>query len=211
MFTGIITDIGTVRSVEERGDLRLVIGCGYDGAGIDLGASIACSGVCLTVVDKGADWFAVDVSGETVSRTAPGQWTVGRRLNLERALKVGDELGGHIVTGHVDGIGTVAEVAEEGGSHRVVIRADAALAPYIAAKGSITVDGVSLTVNAVRDLPDGAVEFGLNIIPHTAAVTGFGEILTDRAIGRAVNLEIDVLARYLQRMEQLRAGRPETA
>jgi riboflavin synthase len=200
MFTGIVTDVGTVEAVETRGDLRVRIATHYDTASIDLGASISCSGVCLTVVDKGAGWFAVDVSAETVSRTAPGQWAQGRRLNLERALRLGDELGGHIVTGHVDGIGTAAGVAAEGGSHRVTIVAPAALAPYVASKGSITVDGVSLTVNGVRDTEAG-VEFDLNIIPHTAEVTTFATL----GAGQPVNLEIDVLARYLQRMETLRA------
>jgi riboflavin synthase, alpha subunit len=196
MFTGIITDIGTIRSAQQRGDLRLVIGCHYDMEGVDIGASIACSGVCLTVVDKGADWFAVDLSGETVSRTAQGAWAEGRALNLERALKLGDELGGHIVTGHVDGIGEVTAITAEGDSHRVVIRLPADLAPYVAAKGSITVDGVSLTVNSVEDRPEGSI-FGLNIIPHTWSVTTFGQL----AVGQAVNLEIDVLARYLARMK----------
>jgi riboflavin synthase len=204
MFTGIITDIGTVDRIEHRGDLRLVVRSGYDMCGVDLGASIACSGVCLTVVDKSPagtpGWFAVDVSGETVSRTAPGQWTEGARLNLERALKVGDELGGHIVTGHVDGIGTVVGVCPEGDSHRIGISAPHALAPYLAAKGSITVDGVSLTVNEVADQPDGTVHFALNIIPHTAQLTTLGAL----APGASVNLEIDILARYLGRMEQLR-------
>ncbi|MCW3834771.1 riboflavin synthase [Sphingomonas canadensis] len=199
MFTGIVTDIGTIDAVEAQGDLRVRVATSYDSAGIDLGASIACSGVCLTVVDKGPGWVAFDVSGETVSRTAPGMWRAGRRLNLERALRLGDELGGHIVTGHVDGVGHVAEVREEGGSQRVTIDAPRELAPYIAAKGSITVDGVSLTVNSVADTAD-AVSFGLNIIPHTAEVTSFGEL----AAGQPVNLEIDVLARYLRRMETLR-------
>jgi riboflavin synthase len=200
MFTGIITDIGRVIGVEQRGDLRLRIGTAYDTASIDLGASIACSGVCLTVVDKGAGWFAVDVSAETLSRTAQGQWGEGIALNLERALRVGDELGGHIVTGHVDGIGTIVAVTPEGDSTRITIEAPAALAAYIAPKGSIALDGVSLTVNAVEDMPDGTARFGLNIIPHTQEMTNLGEM----APGRAVNLEIDVLARYLGRMEQLR-------
>ena len=201
MFTGIITDVGTVVGVERRGDLRVRVATHYDTAGIDLGASIACSGVCLTVVDKGEGWFAVDVSGETLSRTAQGQWNEGLRFNLERALKVGDELGGHIVTGHVDGVGEVVSAAPEGDSLRVVIAAPREIAPYLAAKGSITVDGISLTVNDVSDQADGGVRFGLNIIPHTAAVTTLDRIEP----GRAVNLEIDVLARYLGRMEQLRA------
>jgi riboflavin synthase len=198
MFTGIITDIGTITQVDQRGDLRLVIRCGYDMAGVDLGASIACSGVCLTVVDKGADWFAIDASAETVSKTATGMWTQGRRLNLERALKIGDELGGHIVTGHVDGVGTVASITPEGDSHRVMITVGAGIAPFIAAKGSVTVDGVSLTVNSVADNADGSATFGLNIIPHTWTVTALGDL----AISQAVNIEIDVLARYLARMQE---------
>jgi riboflavin synthase len=201
MFTGIITDVGHIVAVERRGDLRLRIATAYDTASIDLGASIACSGACLTVVDKGADWFAVDVSTETQSRTAQGAWNEGTRLNLERALRVGDELGGHIVTGHVDGIGEIVAVTGEGGSTRITIEAPAAIAPYIAPKGSIALDGVSLTVNEVSDQPGGAVRFGINIIPHTSEMTNLGEI----APGRAVNLEIDVLARYLGRMEQLRS------
>ncbi|MFN3748532.1 MAG: riboflavin synthase [Sphingorhabdus sp.] len=200
MFTGIVTDIGTITTAEQRGDLRLVIQCSYDMGGVDMGASIACSGCCLTVVDKGADWFAVDASAETVSKTASGMWTQGRHLNLERALKVGDELGGHIVTGHVDGVGEVLSVEPVGDSHKVTIAAPAALAPYIAAKGSITVDGVSLTVNSVTDASDGRAHFTLNIIPHTWDVTTLAEL----AEGRTVNLEIDVLARYLKRMEEVR-------
>ena len=201
MFTGIVTDMGTVTRVESPGDTRVVISTAYDTATVDLGASIACSGVCLTVVDKGPNWFAVDVSGETISRTARDQWTEGRKFNLERAMKLGDELGGHIVTGHVDGLGTVVALAEEGGSHRVTIRAGADIAPFIAPKGSVTIDGVSLTVNTVDDV-DGAVEFGLNIIPHTWSVTTLGTIHVEQS----VNIEIDVLARYLQRMEHYRAA-----
>ncbi|MBX9795398.1 riboflavin synthase [Sphingomonas sp.] len=199
MFTGIITDIGTIDSVEQRGDTRLVIRTSYDMATVEFGASISCSGCCLTVVDKGPGWFAVDASAETITRTAQGQWTVGRRLNLERALKIGDELGGHIVTGHVDGVGEVVSVAPEGASHRVVIRVPGDIAPYVAAKGSVTVDGVSLTVNDVADAAGGTT-FGINIIPHTWAVT----TLSDLEPGRAVNLEIDVLARYLSRMDVYR-------
>lgn len=199
MFTGIVTDIGTIRSAEQRGDLRCAIGCHYDTETIDLGASIACSGVCLTVVDKGADWFAVDISGESVSRTAQGMWATGRELNLERALKIGDELGGHIVTGHVDGVGTVLGICPEGDSHRVGIQVSNDIAPFIAAKGSITIDGVSLTVNEVEDQPDGSAHFAVNIIPHTWAVTAFGSLQQ----GQAVNLEIDVLARYLARMREV--------
>jgi riboflavin synthase len=199
MFTGIITDIGTVIKAEQRGDLRLVIQSGYDMAGVDLGASIACSGCCLTVVDKGADWFAVDASAETLSKTAQGMWAEGRKLNLERALKIGDELGGHIVTGHVDGIGEIVSVVLDGGSHRVDVKVPADIAPYMATKGSVTVDGVSLTVNAVADNADGSAVFGLNIIPHTWAVTAFADLV----VGQAVNIEIDVLARYLARMRQV--------
>jgi riboflavin synthase len=202
MFTGIITDIGAIISAEQRGDLRLVIGTDYDMGSIAIGASIACSGVCLTVVEKADGWFAVDVSAETVSRTAAGLWAAGNQLNLERALKVGDELGGHIVTGHVDGVGHVVASQAVGDSWKVTVSAPAALAPYIAAKGSITVDGVSLTVNDVADQPDAAAHFMLNIIPHTAEMT----TLSNLAAGRQVNLEIDVLARYLKRMEDLRAG-----
>jgi riboflavin synthase len=206
MFTGIITDIGRIEAVEARGDLRARIACGYDMAGVDLGASIACSGVCLTVVDKGVDkgggWFAVDVSAETQSRTAPGLWAEGAALNLERPLKVGDELGGHIVTGHVDGIGEVAAVEPVGDSLRVGIVAGPELARYIAAKGSIALDGVSLTVNEVETLAGGGVAFSVNIIPHTAAQTSFGTV----AAGRRVNIEIDILARYLGRMIEARAS-----
>lgn len=201
MFTGIVTDIGTIRSVDRRGDLRLVIGCNYDMAGVAIGASIACSGCCLTVVEKGADWFAVDASAETLSKTAPAMWEPGRHLNLERALKVGDELGGHIVTGHVDGVGRVESIASEGDSHRVAIRIDRSLAPFIAPKGSVAVDGVSLTVNAVEDDAAGTV-FHLNIIPHTWDVTTFAAL----AEGQPVNIEIDTLARYLQRMQAVMAG-----
>ena len=195
MFTGIITAIGTVRTVEQRGDLRLVIGCDYDMDSVDLGASIACSGTCLTVVDKGAGWFAVDLSGESVARTATGLWHEGARLNLERALRLGDELGGHLVTGHVDAVATVASVVEEGGSLIVAIDVARALGPMIAAKGSVTLDGVSLTVNGVEDRAD-VTRFTVNLIPHTADHTTLGGI----APGRRLNVEIDVLARYLQRM-----------
>ncbi|QCB56579.1 riboflavin synthase [Sphingopyxis sp. PAMC25046] len=201
MFTGIITDIGTIRSREDRGDTRLVIGTAYDTSAVDLGASIACSGACLTVVDKGADaeghWFAIDASGETLARTAPGMWDRGRRLNLERALKIGDELGGHIVTGHVDDIGRIVSVEPVGDSVTMTVAAPASLAPHIAPKGSITVDGVSLTVNEVTDQPDGEAHFTLNIIPHTQEMT----TLNEAAAGRPVNLEIDILARYLARMQ----------
>lgn len=199
MFTGIITDIGTITATEQRGDLRARVATVYDTTSIDLGASIACSGACLTVVDKGPGWFAVDISAETVARTAPGRWVEGQTLNLERALKVGDELGGHIVTGHVDGVGTIAAIEPEGDSNRITIAAPHALGPYLAAKGSIALDGISLTVNSVEDKPD-AVHVGINIIPHTAQMTTFATL----AVGRPVHIEIDILARYLGRMEQLR-------
>ncbi|ANU07171.1 riboflavin synthase [Paraurantiacibacter namhicola] len=211
MFTGIVTAIGTVTSAQQQGDLRLVIASPLDARGIAIGASIACAGVCLTVVERGAldadehdgntAWFAVDVSAETTSRTARGTWAEGARLNLEPSLKIGDELGGHIVTGHVDAVGKVADWQLEGGSTRLTIAAPAELAPFIAAKGSITINGVSLTVNSVEDQPDGAVHFGLNIIPHTADVTTLDEL----GQGDEVNLEIDTIARYLQRMEALRS------
>lgn len=205
MFTGIVTAVGTVTSVARSGDTRLTIACPFDPAKIAIGASIACSGVCLTVVERGGEagnaWFAVDVSEETISKTSPGQWQEGARVNLEPALKLGDELGGHIVTGHVDAVGRVALREERGGSALIEIDCPAAIAPYVAAKGSITVGGVSLTVNAVEDLPDGSARFALNIIPHTADVTTLGALRQ----GDAVNLEIDVLARYLKRMQDLRA------
>lgn len=200
MFTGIITDVGKISASEQRGDLRLVIACGYDMDSVAIGASIACSGVCLTVVDKGEGWFAVDASAETLSRTAAGMWSEGARLNLERALKVGDELGGHIVTGHVDGVGQIVASETVGDSWKVTVEAPASLSAYIAAKGSITVDGISLTVNDIADQANGSAHFLLNIIPHTAQMT----TLDTLAVGRQVNLEIDVLARYLKRMEDLR-------
>lgn len=200
MFTGIITDIGIIRSAEQRGDLRLTIGCSFAMEGVAIGASIACSGACLTVVSKTADSFTVDISAESIACTAPDLWAVGSKVNLERALKIGDELGGHIVTGHVDGIGTVLGICPEGDSHRVGFEVPPALAPLIAPKGSITIDGVSLTVNDVKDeaRDDGTVatHFSVNIIPHTWDVTTLGAL----EVGRKVNLEIDTLARYLARM-----------
>ena len=203
MFTGIVTAIGTITNVEDRGDTRVVVACPWDPAGIDIGASIACSGVCLTVVEKGGKegdaWFAVDVSGETVARTAQDQWRADRRLNLEPALRLGDELGGHLVTGHVDSVGRVALVEDIGGSTRLEILAGPDIAPVVAEKGSITVDGVSLTVNDIEDEANGDVRFALNIIPHTGEVTTLGDL----SEGDAVNLEIDVLARYLKRMQSL--------
>jgi riboflavin synthase len=202
MFTGIVTDVGRIAAAEQKGDLRLRIACGFDMGSVALGASIACSGVCLTVVGKGEDWFAVDLSAETVSRTAPGLWAEGGRLNLERALRVGDELGGHIVTGHVDGIGEVVGVEPVGGSTRLRVATDAALAPYIAAKGSIALDGVSLTVNEVETTSDGGAIFSINLIPHTAAQTTFYHVEP----ARKLHVEIDILARYLGRMMELRAS-----
>jgi riboflavin synthase len=204
MFTGIVTDIGTVRKAEQRGDLRLVIATGYHTATIDLGASIACSGVCLTVVDKSPEgddsWFAVDLSAETVSRTAAGLWREGARLNLERSLRLGDELGGHIVTGHVDAVGTVVQAAAEGDSVRIEVEVPLNLSPMIAPKGSIALDGVSLTVNTVEDGGE-SMRFSINVIPHTAQETTFGQI----AAGRQLNVEVDVLARYIDRMTAARA------
>lgn len=207
MFTGIVTAIGTIASAEQRGDLRLRITAPLDPARIDIGASIACSGVCLTVVERGGGagdaWFDVDLSSESVSRTVPGMWEAGAALNLEPSLRLGDELGGHIVTGHVDSVGTVVLVRQDGGSWQIAIRARVEMAPFIAEKGSITVNGVSLTVNDVRDRADGACDFLLNIIPHTASVTTLGLL----AVDDKVNLEIDVLARYLKRMQSLAAAR----
>ncbi|MGL4541070.1 MAG: riboflavin synthase [Polymorphobacter sp.] len=195
MFTGIITDIGTVQSATQRADLRLVITSGYDMATVAIGASIACSGVCLTVVEKGAGWFAVDASHETLAVAAPGHFVAGARLNLERALKVGDELGGHIVTGHVDAVAQVVRRWEDGGSIGFEFAAPRAPGACIAAKGSVTVDGVSLTVNVVHDQA-ADTHFTVNIIPHTAEWTTLGAL----KLGDAVNIEIDVLARYLERM-----------
>jgi len=193
MFTGIITDIGHIRAVEQRGDMRARIGTGYDTASIETGASIACDGVCLTVVDLGPDWFDVDISAETLSRTNLSRWRDGRRVNLERALKVGDELGGHIVSGHVDGLAEVMAVAEDGGSTRVTLRAPEGLERFIAPKGSVALNGTSLTVNEVAGR-----DFGINFIPHTQQVTTWGDV----AVGDPVNLEIDTLARYVARLAE---------
>lgn len=198
MFTGIITDIGSITEVTDRGDLRVTIATSYDTGSVALGASISCSGVCLTVVEKAPGHFSVDVSAETRRRTAAQQWTQGRRLNLERALKVGDELGGHIVTGHVDAIGQILTRTPEGASTRFEISVPASIAPFIAPKGSVALDGVSLTVNTVEDRPSGTV-FTINIIPHTAEWTTFAQTQP----GDDLNIEIDVLARYLARMRQL--------
>jgi riboflavin synthase len=194
MFTGIVTDVGQVKHLERRGDTHIVIGTHYDVSTVDLGASISCSGVCLTVVDRGNAkdrWFAVTASGETLSKTTLGSWTVGDEINLERPMRVGDELGGHIVTGHVDGIAEIIRVAPEGESIRISLQAPLALSRYIASKGSVALDGVSLTVNEV----DGT-RFGVNIIPHTSKVTTFGR----QKAGAKVNLEIDLLARYVARL-----------
>ena len=203
MFTGIVTAIGEISKADQRGDLRLTIKAPLDPDAIAIGASIACSGVCLTVVERGGSkgdaWFAVDVSGETISCTTKDMWAEGAKLNIEPSLRVGDEIGGHIVTGHVDAVGTVVSAAPEGDSTRIDIRAPKAMAPFIAPKGSITVQGVSLTVNAVADEADGSCIFTLNIIPHTGEVTTLGALKT----GSEVNLEIDVLARYLKRMQSL--------
>ena len=194
MFTGIVTDVGRVRAVRDTNrDRRFEIETAFDTAGIDIGASISHAGCCLTGVEKGPGWVAVEGSGETLSKTTLDQWTEGRRVNLERAARVGDELGGHIVSGHVDGVGEVVSVASEGGSHRVRIRAPRPLHRYIAAKGSIAIEGVSLTVNEVED-----DVFGVNLIPHTWDVTTLGELKA----GSRVNLEIDMLARYLARWRE---------
>ncbi|MCL4189652.1 MAG: riboflavin synthase [Rhodobacteraceae bacterium] len=196
MFTGIITDVGEVVAVARQGDLRARIATAYDVARIDLGASIACDGVCLTVVARGggaAPWFEVDVSAETLSKTTLGDWAAGRRVNLERALRVGDELGGHIVQGHVDGVAEVLAVTDEGASTRVRLRAPDHLAGFVAPKGSVALNGTSLTVNEVA-----GAEFGINLIPHTKLVTTWGAV---RA-GDRVNLEIDTLARYVARLRE---------
>jgi riboflavin synthase len=194
MFTGIVTDVGQVRHIEKRGDTHLVIATNYDVSGIDMGASISCSGACMTLVDKGNDkdrWFAVTASGETLSKTTLGSWRVGDKVNLERPMRVGDELGGHIVTGHVDGVAEVVRVAPEGESVRVTFQVPQTLARFIAPKGSIALDGISLTVNEV----DGT-RFGVNIIPHTQTVTTFGKLKP----GVKVNLEVDLMARYVARL-----------
>jgi len=194
MFTGIITDIGAVKAVTQAGDTRFEIATRYDMASVDIGASIACAGVCLTVIEKGDGWFAVQASGETLDRTTAGDWRDGSRINLERALKVGDELGGHIVSGHVDGVAEAISTEPVGESLKIVFRAPEALARYIAAKGSVTIDGVSLTVNDV----DGQA-FSVNIIPHTQSETTLGQLQA----AERVNLEIDVLARYVARLNDV--------
>ena len=201
MFTGIITDVGQLDSIEQRGDTRLTISCAYDADTIDIGASIACSGICLTVVEKGTgadgrSWFSVDASQETLDRSTLGHWREGTPVNLERSLKLGDELGGHLVSGHVDGVGRIVSIEDEGDSRRFRFRAPDDLSPFIAAKGSISLDGTSLTVNDV----DGS-EFGVNIIPHTLEVTTWGRART----GDEVNIEIDMLARYVARLAETRS------
>lgn len=196
MFTGIVTDIGRVLEIEQRGDLRARIGTGYDVDGIDIGASIACDGVCLTVVALGREpqnWFDVEISAETVGATNVGGWAVGKRLNLERALKVGDELGGHIVSGHVDGVAEVIAMKDEGDSTRVTFRAPEDLAKFIAPKGSVALNGTSLTVNEVSGR-----DFGINFIPHTKVATTWG----DTGLGDLINLEIDTMARYVARLRE---------
>jgi len=194
MFTGIVSDIGTVIETENRGDLRARIASTYDMARIDLGASIACDGVCLTVIDKGGNWFDVDISAETLSKTNLDSWNSGKRVNLERPLKLGDELGGHIVSGHVDGLAIVTTLTDEGGSTRVTLCAPMELAKFIAPKGSVALNGTSLTVNAVE-----GCTFGINFIPHTKAHTTWG----DAHVGDRVNLEIDTLARYVARLNEM--------
>ena len=201
MFTGIITDIGEVLAIDQRGDLRARIATGYDVGGIAIGASIACDGVCLTVIATGADprpWFEVDISAETVAKSNIGHngWAPGRRINLERALRVGDELGGHIVSGHVDGVARITSLTDEGDSTRFTFEAPASLARFIAPKGSVALNGTSLTVNEVS-----GGTFGVNIIPHTKEVTTWGGI----AEGDVVNLEIDTLARYVARLAEAAA------
>ncbi len=193
MFTGIITDIGTITALSKAGDLRARIATGYDTSRIDLGASIASDGVCLTVVSLGPDWYEVQISAETVSKTNLETWAIGHRVNLERALRVGDELGGHIVSGHVDGVAEVVAVTDEGDSTRVRLRAPAGLARFIAPKGSVALNGTSLTVNEVE-----GAEFGINFIPHTKLVTTWGGV----QVGDRVNLEIDTLARYVARLAE---------
>lgn len=196
MFTGIVTDIGEVLETERRGDLRARIGTGYDVDGIDIGASIACDGVCLTVIALGTapkNWFDVEISAESLSKTNIDNWVQGKRINLERALKVGDELGGHIVSGHVDGLAEVVELRPEGDSLRVTFRAPHALAGFIAPKGSVALNGTSLTVNEVE-----GTDFGINFIPHTQKATTWGEV----KLGDRVNLEVDTMARYVARLRE---------
>lgn len=191
MFTGIVSDLGRVRSIEQRGDTRFEIETAYDTSGIDIGASIACSGPCLTVVEKGPGWFAVEASAETLARTTLGGWAVGARVNLERAMRVGEELGGHIVSGHVDGVAGIVSAQSEGDSIRFEFDSPADFAGFIAYKGSVALDGVSLTVNSVE-----GYKFGVNIISHTQEHTTFGVLKA----GDRVNLEVDTIARYVARL-----------
>jgi riboflavin synthase len=193
MFTGIVTDIGVIEKLEQRGDLRARIATGYDTTGIDIGASIASDGVCLTVVATGENWYEVEISAETVSKTNLSNWAPGKRVNLERALRVGDELGGHIVSGHVDGVAEIVGIRDDGDSTRLTLKAPAELARFIAPKGSVALNGTSLTVNEV----DGQT-FGINVIPHTKEVTTWGAV----AVGDQINLEIDTLARYVARLAE---------
>ena len=192
MFTGIVTYIGSVRQIIKGGDTRLEITVPFETGDLDIGASVACSGACMTVIEKGADWFAVSVSGESLAKTTLGRWHRGTAVNLERALKAGDEMGGHIVSGHVDDVGALVFMAREGDSTQMTFEAPESLRQFIASKGSITIDGISLTVNDV-----GSTTFDINVIPHTQAVTTLGE----RQVGDAVNLEIDMLARYVARLQ----------
>ncbi len=192
MFTGIVTHIGFVRQIIKGGDTRLEITVPFETGDLDIGASVACSGACMTVIEKGADWFAVSVSGESLAKTTLGRWHRGTAVNLERALKAGDEIGGHIVSGHVDDVGALVSMAREGDSTRMTFEAPESLRQFIASKGSITIDGISLTVNDV-----GSTTFDINVIPHTQVVTTLGE----RQVGDAVNLEIDMLARYVARLQ----------
>ena len=193
MFTGIVTHIGFVRQIIKGGDTRLEITVPFETGDLDIGASVACSGACMTVIEKGADWFAVSVSGESLAKTTLGRWPDGTAVNLERALKAGDEMGGHIVSGHVDGVGMLVSLSRQGDSTRRKFEAPRGLRRFIASKGSITIDGVSLTVNDV-----GPAKFDINVIPHTQEVTTLG----DRQVGDAVNLEIDMLARYVARLQE---------
>lgn len=191
MFTGIITDLGKIRAIEKRGDTRIEIETSYDTDDIDIGASIACSGPCLTVIEKGRGWFAIEASAETLDKTALGDWAVGTTVNLERAMRIGDELGGHIVSGHVDAVARIVDMQPEGDSVRFTFEAPQAFAKYIAPKGSVCLDGVSLTVNEVR-----GNRFGVNIISHTQGETTFGS----RQVGDRINMEIDTIARYVARI-----------
>lgn len=196
MFTGIITDLGRVTAVERAGDTRFAFATRYDMATVEIGASIACSGPCLTVIEKGPGWFAAKASAETLARTTLGSWSAGTYVNFERPLSLGAELGGHLVTGHIDATALVVSRAPEGDSVRFVIETGSEVACYIASKGSVALDGVSLTVNEVEDVPGGGARFGVNIIEHTHAHTTFGAL----APGDRVNLEVDLLARYAARL-----------